>query len=215
MSSRCVYLLLKRNLCCLYGQRGLYAWGSVSYQREGSRCSFYNIGQCEKASKGGTRTVDSHAFFCAVPFTIYFVLDFENRFIKAVAPDTYQGKIMKTKLWNVLFVQLMLVLSVVSFNSCSDDDDDDTSFAPTIVGTWDCEDIEGYSLQFNSNHTGVETLTVNSTMTQGGFEYQYNDQTGRVSIVGCDGNMFLEDGTYSVTIGTTTMNLGGVRFKRR
>lgn len=109
----------------------------------------------------------------------------------------------------------MLVLSVVSFNSCSDDDDDDASYVATIVGKWDCEDIEGYSLQFNANHTGVETLTVNSTMMQGDFEYQYNDQTGRVSIVGSDGNLFLEDGTYSVTIGTTTMNLGGVRFKRR
>ena len=108
-----------------------------------------------------------------------------------------------------------MICSLVSFSSCSSDDDDDEPNT-SIVGIWEYEDSDGlYVIEFKSNHTGLETLTYKGTTFQGTFEYKYDDANNTVTIIGSDGNIILENGTYNVYVGASKMTLSGLSFSRK
>lgn len=119
---------------------------------------------------------------------------------------------MKTKFWTLVLSQIMMLCCCVSFASCSDDDEDEAS---PVVGTWVCTDIEGYSVQFYSNNTGLEKLVSSGTSITGDFDYRYNEEYNEITIVGSDENILLENGTYNIVIGNSKMEFGGLQFKRR
>lgn len=120
---------------------------------------------------------------------------------------------MKTKFWNLLLVPVFMICCVMSFSSCSDDDDDDST-TTTIVGTWESE-LEGYTVQFKSNLTGVESLTSGGTFIQSAFEYKYDDSKNTVTIIGSDETILLENGTYEIFVGPQKMTFGGLNFSRK
>ena len=107
-----------------------------------------------------------------------------------------------------------MICCVMSFSSCSDDDDDDST-TTTIVGTWDCDDIEGYTVQFKSNLTGVESEKEGGTFIQSAFEYKYDDSKNTVTIIGSDETILLENGTYEIFVGPQKMTFGGLNFSRK
>ena len=106
-----------------------------------------------------------------------------------------------------------MICCVMSFSSCSDDDDDDST-TTTIVGTWESE-LEGYTVQFKSNLTGVESLTSGGTFIQSAFEYKYDDSKNTVTIIGSDETILLENGTYEIFVGPQKMTFGGLNFSRK
>lgn len=121
---------------------------------------------------------------------------------------------MKTKFMNVFLVPMLLLLSVVTFNSCSDDDDD-APFVPNIIGTWYIEGYDGYTIEFKSNNTGLETLSEQSSFIQSSFEYTYSPSESKVTIIGSNEMLNLENGTYIAQIGANKMTFGGTTFTRK
>lgn len=108
----------------------------------------------------------------------------------------------------------MLLLSVVSFNSCSDDDDD-APFVPNIIGIWYIEGYDGYTIEFKSNNTGLETYSEKGTSIQSSFEYTYSPSDSKVTIIGSNELLELENGTYIVQVGVNKMTFGGTTFTRK
>ena len=101
----------------------------------------------------------------------------------------------------------------MSFTSCSDDDDDNPT--SSIVGKWECQDIDGYYITFKSNKTGLEEYKMDGNYLSGSFEYSYNPEQQQVTIVGSNENLELENGTYRCRIGNTMMEFGGLTFKKK
>ena len=121
---------------------------------------------------------------------------------------------MKTKFMNVFLVPIMLLLSVVSFNS-STDDDDDAPFVPNIIGIWYIEGYDGYTIEFKSNNTGLEPYSENGTSIQSSFEYTYSPSDSKVTIIGSNELLELENGTYIAQVGVNKMTFGGTTFTRK
>ena len=115
---------------------------------------------------------------------------------------------------NVFLVPIMLLLSVVSFNSCSDDDDD-APFAPNIIGIWYIEGYDCYTIEFKSNNTGLETYSEKGTSIQASFEYTYSPSDSKVTIIGSNELLELENGTYIAQVGVNKMTFGGTTFTRK
>jgi len=134
---------------------------------------------------------------------------------KKLRPTRNLGKyVMKTKFWNLLLVQMLLVCSVVSFASCSSDDDDDIPTS-TIVGTWKCDDIDGYSVQFNADFTGREMIRTDGNAMDGAFEYSYNKEKAELTIIGTTEKMYMKNGTYKANVAINKMTLGGLNFTKQ
>ncbi len=120
---------------------------------------------------------------------------------------------MKTKFLNLLFVQLLMLCSLVATTSCSSDDDDAPT--PTIVGSWSCTSVTGFTLQFNPNLTGKEILKSDGNYLEGDFEYIYDKENSILKIIGSNENLILENGTYkNVTVGLNKMDFQGLTFTR-
>ena len=120
---------------------------------------------------------------------------------------------MKTKFLSLLFVQILVLGCCLSFTSCSDDDDETPS--TSIVGTWESSTVKGYTVKFNKNSTGMETLTFEGNTMTGDFEYIYNAENQEVTILGSNENVMLENGKYKAVVGNTKMELGGMVFNRK
>lgn len=106
-----------------------------------------------------------------------------------------------------------MLCSLVATTSCSSDDDDTPT--PTIVGSWNCTSVTGFTLQFNSNLTGKEIVKSDGNYLEGDFEYIYDKENSILKIIGSNENMILENGTYKdVTVGLNKMNFQGMTFTR-
>ena len=104
-------------------------------------------------------------------------------------------------------------LCLVATTSCSSDDDDAPT--PTIVGSWSCTSVTGFTLQFNPNLTGKEILKSDGNYLEGDFEYIYDKENSILKIIGSNENMILENSTYkNVTVGLNKMDFQGLTFTR-
>lgn len=121
------------------------------------------------------------------------------------------------KTFRFIGMVLLTVLMCVGFTACSSDDDDDANGSSSIVGTWkyiDSYEDEMLTMTFNSNKTGVLTVTYyddgrQTSSTTENFEYSYNATEEEITIVGSD-----LEGTYSVKITSSYLVLGGVKFTK-